>query len=649
MKKNFLFSFVLCTMSFVVLVASSKAVVFQDGAQAAVYYRDGARFALEGRLAEAATAFRQAIALDSKNEHAYYSLGNVYSELGRWEDAIGVYRQAVSLNSRDGEAYNGLGIALSNNGLYGQSAAAFERAVGIYPKWGEPFFNLSQVYRKLGREAAAQEAYNQALRRRPDYAAHPPLTLLTVKGKSGVEPMREGGLAAAKGVEVGSRLPNNNSRDRGATPKSSEPEKRATTVKVESPDVSARLNSSDPKTYYNLGLKHGRAGRYEEAVAEFRQAIVLDKNNPEAYFALGSTYARLGRWRESVDAYEQAVRLDPKDEEAYERLGRSYAKLRESAPPDEGADAGAAVGVRTAAPANASSAATAPRENTAAHGAEVKTANPIVGQNNNAAAERAGASSRPAAQPVLDEGIDPTAIYRVGPDDVLEISMSNGQEPHTTSHTVTASGLLNYPPLAEPLKVTGLTTDEIASQLDARLKRSDAVANPEVTVAVREYASHAIILSGMVKDAGTKILRREGVPLYVIIAYAQPLPDAGQALVMSHATGRSSSIDLSDTGAMKMLVRPGDVITVQARTKQYFYIAGAIKEPGQKEFHTGLTLGQAILVAGGLTSPLTTVVTIARQDSDGRLTMTKHDLTNIREGKSPDPLIQAGDRIEISQ
>ena len=42
-----------------------------------VYYRDGARFTLEGRLEEAARAFEQAVALDPSNGNAFYGLGNV--------------------------------------------------------------------------------------------------------------------------------------------------------------------------------------------------------------------------------------------------------------------------------------------------------------------------------------------------------------------------------------------------------------------------------------------------------------------------------------------------------------------------------------------------------------------------------------------
>src|ERR1051326_7633255 len=70
MKKLVLFILIVC--------AASNVNAVQGDAK--VYARDGARFALQGRLAEAARAFEQAVALDPENGNAFYGLGNVYAE-----------------------------------------------------------------------------------------------------------------------------------------------------------------------------------------------------------------------------------------------------------------------------------------------------------------------------------------------------------------------------------------------------------------------------------------------------------------------------------------------------------------------------------------------------------------------------------------
>jgi tetratricopeptide (TPR) repeat protein/protein involved in polysaccharide export with SLBB domain len=639
MKKIFLLGFVVCALGSV----GAGATMLQDGGRADIYYRDGTRFALEGRLVEAANAFEQAVTLDPTDGNAFYSLGNVYSELGRWADAVNAYDKAISLNKGDVEAYNALGIALGRRGQYGQAAAAFERAIKIYPKWAEPYFHLSQVRRELGREDEAQAAYNQALRLRPDYAEHPPRTLMNAGTKADTPPPNKktvagNPVAADVGLPEHVAPPSASAtRDAGA------PAIVLTPAKGETASKAARLNSVDARAYYDFGVKQSRAGRYEEAVEAFRQAILLDRKNAEAYLALGDAYAAQGSWRDSVDAYEQAARLNPDDAETYQRLGRSYAKLREMSPRPETGDGAATVGVKTAAPSGATADAEQPSLKNSLPGSGVE---PSGGN----ATPRAAPSKPDAAAPApvaAEDELDPTAVYRVGPGDVLDIRVLKGRERRMTSYEVTPTGLLVYPTLSEPLQVAGLTTEQVSARLGSALKLRAAGADPEIAVGVREYVSHAIIVSGMVKDAGTKILQREGVPLYVIIAYAQPLPEAGQALIFARSTGRSMAIDLSDARAMKILVRPGDVITLRPRPEQYFYVAGAVRQPGQKKFHAGLTLTQAVLTAGGLSTPGAGVVVIARQVGDSPLTTTRYDLKEIGAGRLPDPSVQAGDRIEV--
>jgi tetratricopeptide (TPR) repeat protein len=653
MKKIFLLGLMLCATVVGAFGVGVGAPVWQDGGRADVYYRDGARFALDGRLTEAANAFERAAALDPTNGNTFYSLGNVYSELGRWADAVNAYYKAISLKKDDIEAYNNLGIALSRRGQNVQAAAAFERAIKIYPKWAEPYFHLSQVRHELRQEQAAQEAYNRALRLRPDYATQPPRTFMTAGMKTANAP-GDRNPESAKAVNASSGLPaNNNPRNVAAPPTlapavnvtsttgdsatttksgnitstkgSNLPSTKGsniasttsgdvttarvddvTTAKGENAGNASRPETLDARDYYDLGLRYGRENRHAEAVAAFRQAIFLDRNNAAAYLALGDIYAAQGSWRESVDAYEQAARLNPNDAEIYQRLGRSYAKLRETTPTPETSGGSAATN----------------RDN-------------------------ATTLSQKLATPAPEDDPDPTAVYRVGPGDVLDIRVLNGRERRASTYEVTPTGLLAYPSLSEPLHVTGLTTEQVATRLGAELKLRAGGADPEIAVGVRDYVSHAIIVSGMVKDTGTKILQREGVPLYVIIAYAQPLPGAGQALVVSRATGRGTAIDLSDARAMKMLVRPGDVITVRTRPGQYVYLAGAVRQPGQREFHVGLTLTQALLAAGGTFASGASIVAVTRQGDDGRLTTTRYNLFDIKSGKTPDPLMQPGDRVEV--
>jgi polysaccharide export outer membrane protein len=239
-----------------------------------------------------------------------------------------------------------------------------------------------------------------------------------------------------------------------------------------------------------------------------------------------------------------------------------------------------------------------------------------------------------------------TKLYRVGPGDVLDVRINDAASPQSTLFTVTPAGLLEHPLLAEPLHVGGLSVEEISTAIEADLKRRALSESPKVSVGVRDYASHAILVSGLVKDSGTKILRREAIPLYVVVADAQPLPEAARVTVLLGETNETYEIDLSEPSEMNLLVRPGDVISLHANVTQFLYIGGEVKSPGEKTYRRGLTLTQAIIAAGGVT-PKAKEARLGRDDGHGFLTVTKLKLKDIESGKVPDPIVRPGDRITL--
>jgi protein involved in polysaccharide export with SLBB domain len=245
----------------------------------------------------------------------------------------------------------------------------------------------------------------------------------------------------------------------------------------------------------------------------------------------------------------------------------------------------------------------------------------------------------------------PTAVYRVGVGDIIDVRLVNGMGKDFTLFTVLANGTIDYPLAGEPVAVLNLTTDEIGARLSAALKRRGIFDRAQFQIAVRDYASHTVLVSGLVEQPGQKVLRREAVPLYVLLAEASLRADAGRVVIISRATGATKTLDLSDSNALNELVSNGDVINVQPRPQEFFYIAGLVGAPGQKDFHSGMTLTQAILAAGGVARGAgnRTVVTVSRQAADGRLIPAEYVLQEIEGGKIPDPRVQPGDRIEVGR
>jgi polysaccharide export outer membrane protein len=401
--------------------------------------------------------------------------------------------------------------------------------------------------------------------------------------------------------------------------------------KSKSQDVSKQA-SAEAKRLYNLGVKYGRSGLFKQASELFQKAVELNPNYGDAHYGLGLALFDQGRWEEAIRSFENAIKINPKDKEARAKLDEASVAARRSTKP-----ARDSVEEKTAANGPAPNVSNGSRDSRPKN----DTAAGVPVSLNVSPGARANNSTSASIAPT-----DLTRVYRIGVGDVLDVRLGNEPPTQSTLFTVTPSGLLEHPILAQPLQVSGLTAEETRARLEADLKRRAVNDNPNVLVGVREYLSHAIIVSGLVKEPGTKLLRREAIPLYVVIADAQPLPEAGRATLMRHETGDAVVVDLAKPEQLNLLVRSGDVITVHANPKQFFYVGGEVKAPGEKLFRPGLTLTQAILAAGGL-SRESKEAYIAREGDNGFLASTRHKLKDINSGKLADPLIQPGDRITV--
>ena len=382
---------------------------------------------------------------------------------------------------------------------------------------------------------------------------------------------------------------------------------------------------AEARKLYKEGVKYVRAGLFTQAAEVFRRSVELKPDYADAYQALGDAYFEMGQWEESIQSLQHVLVLNPKDKKARGRMEQAQLKMQR-----------------------------------VTGGIENATQQPAGLQVSNPAQLPPAVSTTPAAvtKDASANEMGPTRIYLVGPGDVLavqidlrldvnhDVQMRDPASPPLTLFTVTPSGLLEHPILTDPLPVVGLTVDEISARLEDALKRRALADKPKVSVEVRDYVSHAILVSGLVKEPGTKILKREGIPLYVVVADAQPLPEAGRVSLVRNKSNEVYAIDLGQPTAMNLLVHAGDVITLQANPAQFFYVAGEVKAPGEKTFRTGLTLTQAIIAAGGLTGK-PKEARLARDDGKGFLVVSRYKLKDIDSGKLPDPSIQPGDRITI--
>lgn len=194
----------------------------------------------------------------------------------------------------------------------------------------------------------------------------------------------------------------------------------------------------------------------------------------------------------------------------------------------------------------------------------------------------------PAASRAADYGAD---NYRLASGDMIRIQVF-GEDDLNMEVRLDSSGVINYPFLGK-IHVEGLTVEALQNKLIRGLK-DGYLRSPQVNVSIVEH--RPFFIEGEVKNPGAYPYQ-PGLTVRRAISLAGGFtePATRDHFSLVHDKARDKQAVTVGTDA---LVGPGDSISV---SKSIFYINGEVKNAGSYPYHPGLTLREAITLAGGLT------------------------------------------------
>ncbi len=134
---------------------------------------------------------------------------------------------------------------------------------------------------------------------------------------------------------------------------------------------------------------------------------------------------------------------------------------------------------------------------------------------------RVSANFAKAAEPFTSSATAGDIAYKIGPQDVLEISVFKVPELSKTAQ-VAEIGTINLPLLGE-VPAAGKTARELERHLTAKLG-AKYLQSPQVTVAVKEYNAHRVTIEGAIRKPGVYPIRSK-TTLLQLTAMAQGLRD----------------------------------------------------------------------------------------------------------------------------
>lgn len=235
--------------------------------------------------------------------------------------------------------------------------------------------------------------------------------------------------------------------------------------------------------------------------------------------------------------------------------------------------------------------------------------------------------------------------YTLGGNDVVRVTVY-GQPDLGTIARIAENGSITLPVVGE-VRLGGLTAREAERKIAEVLARSNIVKSPQVGVFIEEFQSQMVAVLGEVGKPGMYAITR-GKTLMEMISEAGGLSEeAGYIAILTPrdaAGGEKVVVDLSmllEGRDLKKepIMRGGDRIYVPKMER--FYVYGEVKSPGAYRFERGMTVMQALAVAGGLSDKGTERgMKIRRKKGDGTEQVLPAKLTEQ---------IQASDVIQVKE
>lgn len=235
-----------------------------------------------------------------------------HHKAGRLAEAESGYRGAIADDPDDANAWYLLGIALRQGGRAGESLGAFDTALRLAPNAPEPLFNRAVAALALDRRDEAERDLRDALGAKPDFVeAHALLgRLLLDRGSNAAAAERyAAALALAPGHEAAALSLGLALQRAGRADEAIAAFRKAAEIAPENADAHRCL----------AGLLVDRGGG-EEAVAAAERATALGPREAVAWYVLGAARETIVDLDGASEAFGRAVSLDPEYVDAATRL-----------------------------------------------------------------------------------------------------------------------------------------------------------------------------------------------------------------------------------------------------------------------------------------------------------------------------------------
>jgi polysaccharide export outer membrane protein len=263
-----------------------------------------------------------------------------------------------------------------------------------------------------------------------------------------------------------------------------------------------------------------------------------------------------------------------------------------------------------------------------------------------AAAEPAQTAASPASAPASQSMLYPGEDFKLAPGDLIAVHVFL-QPDYQATVRVGQDGSAQLPFIGS-VHVEGLSVRAAQALIADRLRMGQFYEDPEVTIQVMDTVNSSAIITGEVRATVPVSSPRS---LREVLLVAGGLPATASHTVKIVRPGVAEPIvvelgtDLASSTTASILVQPHDIIQISRAS--VVYVLGAFPRQGAVPLDqaTPLTLLQLAALSGGINfegayADLRLIRTVGTERK-----VVKVDIKKIRDGRAPDPLLQANDII----
>lgn len=202
--------------------------------------------------------------------------------------------------------------------------------------------------------------------------------------------------------------------------------------------------------------------------------------------------------------------------------------------------------------------------------------------------------------------------YTLGAQDQVKITVFD--EPDLTNvYRVDSDGFITFP-MINRVAASGATPAELQDRIRALLS-AGYIRDPQVRVEVEGYKSQSVIVGGEVRAPGKIQMTGTMTLIEALAAAGSPTSSASSEVIVSRqkkgslpAAGNENDVEIIRVNLREIQLgragrdiqlQDGDIINVPKA--QTLYVTGAVRNQGAIIYEPGMTVQQAIALAGGLT------------------------------------------------